>query len=200
MHNEAGHLIKPDKRGVAPDIPTPEEWLRRYIDARRDGPPPALRSGSSRSQCDFVRRDGTRCKHPALRGGVATRCSKHGGLREMPEHPSAWRILEAVQQGAATQEIRRTLDVSPPSEEGQRAALDACAAAGISQSTGRRIAGAQAYDTPDGGRAWRRWLDHIDALGIRSRHPSRGGNALSREEERQDRVAGAPDTHEDNKT
>lgn len=58
--------------------PTPENLT---AEGRRMG----LASAHAAPRCQALRRDGKPCRAPALRG--ATRCVKHGGRVEVPEHP-----------------------------------------------------------------------------------------------------------------
>ncbi len=58
--------------------PTPENLTQ-------EGRALGLRAMQASSRCRSKRRDGTPCKAPALKG--ATRCVKHGGRVEVPDHP-----------------------------------------------------------------------------------------------------------------
>lgn len=58
--------------------PTPENLTR-------EGRALGLRAMKASPRCRSKRRDGKPCKAPALRG--ATRCVKHGGRVEVPDHP-----------------------------------------------------------------------------------------------------------------
>ena len=110
-------------------------------------------------QCQAVTKTlGRRCKSWAVRG--ASRCVKHGGLREVPDHPSngrAWRSGEIEvhdRKHQAAKWLRETQENKKAGTEMRQLLRE------------RRIpahavnvkAGIEAQRQDDNGRAWRRFL------------------------------------------
>ena len=127
-HN--AHLLKTDSRPVL--WPLPEE-----------------------KRCKFVgHKLGRRCRKYAVRG--ATRCEKHGGLREVPEHPAngrAWKrgeIGDEIARRAAGEFVK-----GHPMEHEVRMTLRAL---GIRGTAVNMKAAIEAQEADENGRAWRKWI------------------------------------------
>ncbi len=121
-----------------------------------DGPPDEFR-------CVFINKNGRRCKKWRMRG--ATRCSKHGGLRENPEHPASAKRIDwwtRIRQEPGNR--------AKPSQDIATARLEqdvanALKSKGLPHSDRDRLReGAELLRMDDGGTAWRRWLARQRAI------------------------------------
>ena len=114
-------------------------------------------------QCRFVlKATGKRCRRWSIRGG--TLCSKHGGLRQVPEHPATIRALdriEAVEQdNQASAILRADPDLFAVSEDVRQALEDM----GRPRPPSVILEGSRALLEDDGGKAWRRWVASLPPL------------------------------------
>lgn len=109
-------------------------------------------------QCSFTHKTGKRCGCWAMRG--ARYCWKHGGLLDVPNHPSAVKALPYIEaeqaHRAAQQEIRKH---DPHTVELIRQSI--IAKGYTTAQPGDIIEGVKAYNTDDNGRAYRRWLGQL---------------------------------------
>ena len=107
-----------------------------------------------------LKRTGKPCGAPAVRGG--TRCYKHGGMRQVPEHPHNIARLERGEIDARLQHNRdrqQYWELPAP----VKAAIDlVCKSAALPLNQfSRKLELARAYMLDDGGRAYRRIIKNI---------------------------------------
>lgn len=105
----------------------------------------------------IIERTGERCKAPAVKGG--TRCYKHGGMRQVPEHPHN---VAKLREGAIDARLQHNRDrdqyrLLPASVKDT---IDTVAASFPHQHS-RKLELARAYMLDDGGRAYRRVIKNI---------------------------------------
>ena len=121
-----------------------------------------LRAMQSSPRCRSKRRDGTPCKAPTLKG--ATRCVKHGGRVEVPDHPHNLRrfFSRAMQRAALTQADKETdKDYWNAMTPSQRRELTSIVSERVLRSPARLYQAAKVWMTVrDGGYpAYKRFLD-----------------------------------------
>lgn len=104
-------------------------------------------------------RKGQQCKAWAMRG--ATRCPRHGGYREVPEHPATVRRLADVEHMVQSRAARLSLaDADPHARQQVESVLRGAA---LPLHATMIIEGIEALEQEDGGRAYRRWVQHAKA-------------------------------------
>jgi len=149
-------------------------------DPRRDNlrPEPGFKPPPPDRTCQFVHtkgaKKGRRCRQWAMRG--ATRCMRHGGYREVPEHPATVRRLSKIITVDARKKMRRrVIDADPKL---RRIVQKALASMGIPRRPETVVIGIEALEADDGGRAWRRFCEMAnkavpsDDLRARQKKPS----------------------------
>jgi len=111
--------------------------------------------------CQFVKKNGERCKCWAMRG--ASRCQSHGGYREVPGHPATVRLYQsgAIQRQTAHKTARAALyQLKTPGREAARSILlEYTGQAGVVNI----MHGVACFMADDCGIAWRRWITDINA-------------------------------------
>lgn len=104
-----------------------------------------------------LKRTGKPCGAPAVRGG--TRCYKHGGMRQVPEHPHNIARLERGEIDARLQHNRdRDQYWQLPAQV--KETIDSVSASFPKQFS-RKLELARAYMLDDGGRAYRRIIKNL---------------------------------------
>jgi hypothetical protein len=114
--------------------------------------------------CAFVRKDGTRCKSWPMRG--ARHCAKHGGYRDVPEHPATIRLYRTGQIAEHGDERRASQDLQAYTPQDRQTIKNIIKGTGAQRrrATARlMIEGLKAMHTDDAGVTWRRWLDTLKA-------------------------------------
>ena len=104
-----------------------------------------------------LKRTGKPCGAPAVRGG--TRCYKHGGMRQVPEHPHNVARLERGEIDARLQHNRdrqQYWELPAPI----KTVIDSVSVSFPKQYS-RKLELARAYMLDDGGRAYRRIIKNI---------------------------------------
>jgi len=122
------------------------------------GPPSRLHP--PRKRCVHVsRKSGARCKNWPMRG--ATRCHLHGGHAQVPDHPATIAHLQEIERQAEHSKHRQLVRDAP--QEAREAAKAETKRRGLGAHNADLWQGIQAFQSDDGGRAWRRWLTSLDA-------------------------------------
>lgn len=159
MSLEEWARIATDAAGKPGRGPRPGSGRTNIPPINRPPPPPERR-------CQHVwtvgERAGKQCPHWAIKG--ASRCYCHGGIRDVPTHRAA---IKLVRSGMVQAEIARRLARQTAYLPEHRAARIVVAkllkGIGINPLGHAPIllAGILAYEEDDAGRAWRRWSDTI---------------------------------------
>lgn len=110
---------------------------------------------------------GKRCGAWAMRGG--TRCARHGGYRECPEHPATIRRLGIIQHQHAQSLARKQVRRAPHKIRQQ--VETALQHQGLPLSPVTVLQGIDALQMDDAGKAWRRFIEHAKAAA-----PAKQGN------------------------
>lgn len=168
-----------------------DEFIKRATDAaaksaaraKPPGNPQNMRPGRGKQtlwgegvqpehrQCDFIKRNGERCKRWTVKGKNVTRCHSHGGQRQDPESKAAQRfatsgrLAQAVANDQARHEIAAP-QLRPAIEPVKRIIREKGAA--LTYET--ILLGARAYMAEDGGRAWRSFIMHLNAIERTGKH------------------------------
>jgi hypothetical protein len=99
-------------------------------------------------------RAGKRCGAWSMRNG--TRCARHGGYREQPDHPATIRRLALIQHQQAKSIANKELRRAPPKT--RHTVEQALELEGLPLSPSTVLQGVQAYIIDDNGKAWRRFI------------------------------------------
>lgn len=121
-------------------------------------------------------RKGQQCSNWAMRG--ATRCHKHGGYREAPEHPATARRLADVEHMVQSRAARLSLADADPYARKQVETVLRGAALPLHATI--ILEGITALEQDDGGRAFRRWVQHAQATSPAHDKRARKANLTSR--------------------
>ena len=109
-------------------------------------------------RCKFIKANRMQCKCWAMRG--ATRCVRHGGYRQVPNHPATVRLLHAgvITEQSWDRRARAFLYQlkSPRERQARRAAEDLLKYLGFQVRAFDVMEGAAALLSHDGNR-WHRW-------------------------------------------
>lgn len=117
-------------------------------------------------QCAFVGKVlGRRCKKWTVRG--ATRCEKHGGLREVPDHTGNGRLwIKGLVEDQ--EQHRQARDQVARMDKRQRAEAERAAfTAGIPRTPRNILEAVRALEADDGGRAWRALVQREGGRAVR---------------------------------
>jgi len=113
--------------------------------------------------CQFVKKNGERCKCWAMRG--ASRCQSHGGYREVPGHPATVRLYQsgAIQHQTAHRTARAAMyRLKTPRELQALEAARSVLLEYTDQANAVNIMhGVACFMANDGGSAWRRWVTDL---------------------------------------
>jgi hypothetical protein len=114
--------------------------------------------------CAFVRRDGSRCKSWPMRG--ALHCVRHGGYREVPEHPATIKLYRTGQIAAHDLDRRAAQVLQGYTWQDRQAVKHTIRETGAQRRRATPsliLAGLQAMHQDDNGIAWRRWIEAVKA-------------------------------------
>ena len=140
---------KPRTRNPAA-APNGNDNLRRTTPVEAQASPRCNKPGN-------LKRTGKPCGAPAVRGG--TRCYKHGGMRQVPEHPHNIAKLHRGEIDAKVQHNRdRQQYWALPASV--KTTIDSVSAP-FPRSYSRKLELARAYMLDDGGRAYRRIIKNL---------------------------------------
>ena len=141
---------KPRKRNPAAANDNGNDNLRHTTPIEAQASPRCNKPGN-------LKRTGKPCAAPAVRGG--TRCYKHGGMRQVPEHPHNIARLGRGEIDARLQHNRdRDQYWQLPAQV--KSVIDSVSLSFPRQHS-RKLELARAYMLDDGGRAYRRIINNL---------------------------------------
>jgi hypothetical protein len=127
-------------------------------------------------RCQFKHKTGKRCGCWAVKGSKL--CWQHGGLLDVPDHPSAAKALHYVEAEQARRAARQELRAyDRQTVETIRQAIKA--KGHTTAQPWDTLEGVQAYTQDDNGRAYRRWLANLTQPTDGQRNRKTGKNRAS---------------------